>query len=247
MKNFNWFLLSLLFIFVITSCNYYKSDFNLIKVQSRINEISIITTEAEIKRYNDKDWVDIEIRGTSFSIGDGYQLALVHATIIKEDYLIQTPFGAHIPDHRKVRNQKHYIDDKEIELIGMIDDIVLFKKPWASLYPYKIGQDPMIGDNLLMIGNSMLNGVNIKIGLVSLMSMGRYTIESDDFKYCFVHTVPTNGGDSGSPLLAMNRNFEYEVVGIVNASTHKAQEYSFAIKASRIHEVIEEIKGKSNE
>ena len=92
-----------------------------------------------------------------------------------------------------------------------------------------------------MIGDSMLYGNNWKTGIVSMAKAPQTTGTDIDLRYCFLHTVPTNGGDSGSPILAKKYDNAYEVVGIVNASFVRAQAYNTGIYVSFVKELLDSI------
>lgn len=212
MRKFYFSVVVILFIFCL-GCIHYRNSLNVNQETNLRNSLDIIDTKVG-------DYT--MAKGTSFPIGDGYQLALTHAT--------NGPAFA-----------KYFIKDREIELVGIIGDISLFKKSWKADYPFTLGEDPIVGTELVMLGNSMLNVRNTKLGIVSALGIGKYGKEDIDFKNSFLHTIPTNPGDSGSPALARNLQGEYEVVGIVNAGIMQAQGYNMAIKVSYMKEVIDAI------
>lgn len=222
-------LACLLVMMVVVGCvPRYQNSLMVNKVDDLLGSIHVIELRAEVLL--DDEWVGIKQKGgTSFAIEGGYLIALSHATRIPDVQIWGTTLV-----YNKVRNRTYWIGDKQIELLGRIDDVSLFKTPWMENSPFVLGSDPVVGTDLVVLGNSMLNGINIKTGIVSMLDTGKF--ELDD---CFTHTVPLNAGDSGSPILAI-RGASYEVVGIANAGT-SAQGYNFGIYISRVKEVLDEL------
>lgn len=231
------------------SCLKYKNALDNVeeikKLKKSLHRI-VVKGEGRFLDSKNSTWTKIKSGGgTSFSIGDGFSIALTHATDLPKIHKEFTKKGF-ICRKREIRNPTYWIGEKQIKLIGKIGDISLFKKPWEDRYPFKLGEDPQVGTVLTVIGDSMLNGNNIKIGIVSMMNLGRITKDKEiiDAKHCFLHTTPVTPGDSGSPALTFNnKKNEYVVTGIINGGHFRTyvQLYNFALRVSHVKKVIKQI------
>lgn len=232
-------VLAVLFMVFLVGCIGYQSRVNIIEGKQLESALSRIVCVAEVKAENSDVWREIKsVGGTSFPIGNGLQIGLTHATDLPEKFLVMTPFGLYWGT-REVRNKRYFIDEVEIELLAEKGDVSIFKKPSTSSIKFVLGEDPVVGTELFVIGDSMLLGNNWKTGIVSMAKAPPNT--GIDLSHCFVHTVPSNGGDSGSPILARKPNCNYEVVGILNASLRGAQAYNTGIYVSFVKELLDSI------
>ena len=226
-------------ICVLVGCIGYKTNINIPEGKRLESALSRIVCVAEVRTSKADTWEEMKSDGgASFPIGNGIQIALTHAADILEHYQVMSPFGPTFLT-REVRNRKYYLDDIEIELVAAKGDVSIFKKPYAEPITFILGKDPVVGTELFVIGDSMLNGNNWKTGIVSMAKAPYSPVV--DMSHCFVHTVPTNMGDSGSPILARRPNGPYEVVGIVNAKRVGAQAYNTAIYVSFVKELLDSI------
>ena len=229
----------LLLVFLIISCVRYTTNIDVQQGKKLEAVLSRIICIAEARKSKDDEWKEIKTKGsTSFPIGNGLQIGLTHATDVLEKYLISSPFGPYYMK-REVRNRRYFIGDIEIELLTKKGDVSIFKKPYESDIIFTLGTNPEIGTELFIIGDSMLKGNNWKTGIVSMLKAP--LTRSMDLSYCFVHTVPTNSGDSGSPVLAERYDGSYEVVGTLNATFTKFQGYNTGIYISFIKELLDTI------
>jgi len=225
---------------LVIGCIGYKTRVNIIEGQKLESALSRIVCVAEVKASNSDIWQEIKsVGGTSFPIGGGLQVGLTHATDLPEKFLVRSPFGVYYAK-REVRNKHYFMGDVEIELVAEKNDVSIFRKPYVEEIVFTLGEDPVVGTELFVIGDSMLMGNNWKTGIVSMAKAPTDT--SLDLSHCFVHTVPSNGGDSGSPILARKPNCPYEVVGILNASFTSAQAYNTGIYVSFVKELLDSIK-----
>ena len=231
----------ILLVLALTGCVAYKTRVGVTEAMILTNSLNHIIHKAEIK-VDGGEWKETSKKGTSFPIGDGLQVGLSHCDV-QNFVIIRTQFGVYKQDI-EVRNRSYWIGKVEIELVARLGDISIYKKPYEADNPFTLGVDPDVGVELLIIGDSFLDGNNWKTGIVSMLEISERWIErDDDLNYCFLHTVPLNPGDSGSPVLA-KRGHLYEVVGIANAGAMQAQLYNFAIRVSRIKETIKLIGDK---
>lgn len=235
MFNFKTVII-LLITTMLIGCVVYKTHINVPEAKILTNSLNRITHKAEISR-DGETWSKTSKQGTSFPIGDGLQVALTHCDV--QDFIAnRTRFGIYRRDV-EVKNRSYWIDDVEIELVARLGDVSIYQKPYEADNPFTMGINPGIGTELLMLGDSFMDGNNWKTGMVSKLKVNKKRVKrDDDFDYCFIHTIPLNLGDSGSPVLA-RRGGRYEVVGIANAGVLRAQLYNFAIKVSRIKETIQ--------
>jgi len=214
-------------IFILTGCAY-QNIFNPTEIEEAIDTLMVVRTEAIIKDDNKS-----VMKATAFSIGNGYIIALTHAT--------KTP--GYITSSRVVLSEKHFIKDKEIKLIGRYKDISLFKSDIDNALPFELGDSDAVrvGTKVIVIGWSFGVAVNVKNGIVSRIDVG--DIYGEIAKDCFLITAPTNPGDSGSPMLA-RRGERWEVVGIVNAGI-RDKGMGFAIKVNAVKDAIRRIRAEA--
>lgn len=231
-------LIAVLILFMVGCATHYRTHIDVPEAKTLTQSLDRITFKAEVK-YSDT-WESVVKKGTSFPIGDGLQVALTHCDI-GDKVLVRTPFGLVRVDV-EVRNRSYWIGDTEIELVARRGDISVFRKPYESENSFSLGEDPEIGTELLVLGDSFLSGENWKTGIVSMEEAPEEAIkQKEELKNCFVHTVPANPGDSGSPVLAMNQGGDYELVGILNAGNMRAQLYNLAFNVSYLREVLDEV------
>lgn len=221
---------------VLIGCAVYKTRIDVPEAKVLTNSLSRIVHKAEVSA-DGETWKEASQKGTSFPIGDGFQVALSHCDV--KDYVTTpTPFGL-LKQDVQVRNRSYWIGDVEIELVARLGDISIYQKPYEVDNPFTMGTDPDIGTELLVLGDSFVGGTNWKTGIVSMLDAHSKAVKKDEeFGRCFTHTIPLNPGDSGSPVLAMNQEGNYEVVGIVNAANFRAQLYNLAFPVSYIQEAI---------
>jgi len=184
-----------------------------------------------------------EKRFTSWHIGEGYIVTATHC--VEYPSLLgwySTPMTWTKPVYT--------IDDREIKLIGSIQDVAL-------LYDKELIGEPAvtfansdlipIGTRVVDVGNSMMMGVNIKEGMISRTDITLKAFSTDAVYIkanTFVISIPVNGGDSGSPMFAWNTTTnQYEVAGMVFAGATAKQGYNMAFKSNYVKAVIAEIKG----
>lgn len=199
---------------LLTGCAYHS----VVRLGSIPLEAVHVIDVFETVTINGEETQILRSKGVGFSIKDGYILATTHAVF-----------------HEGLHKPTFFIDELEIEFIGWKRDVALFKHPEPKGY-FTLGDVAPVGTETVLIGNSMLRGVNIKTGMVSMLGVGGYEIPEK----CFTHTTPMVKGDSGSPILARRGN-GYEVIGMANAGILAAQGYNFGICVSYIKEAIKEI------
>ena len=186
-------------------------------------------------------------RSTSWHIGGGYLVTAAHCVVFDKTP-VRTPMGTiqYVPiktfDYLYTRN------DHKIELIGAIDDTALLYDNLLIGTPSIVWGDSSkarVGTELILVGNSMMNGVNIKTGIISIIEIPKplFGLHERTAKASFVMTTPTNGGDSGGPIFAISNGKHY-VIGMCYAGSNK-QGYNIAFKSNYIRMVIEEIKSKA--
>lgn len=185
------------------------------KIQAMVKDTHIITTT--VKYAIDQEDKTTTIDATTMYLGNGYFLALTHAT--KHPGIIQIAMGPFTSSQAvNVKEHAFKIDNKyNVVLVGRCADISLFKsseyaKPETA---YKFAKRDMIatGDKVILIGNSFMRGLNLKDGMVSRLHT---TLKIFRFAPVFYISAPSNPGDSGGAVLAFTGS-DYYVVGILCA------------------------------
>jgi|TARA_R100000093_G_scaffold65369_3_gene36368 hypothetical protein len=238
-----FFVILLATVLATTSCVYYKNVFNPAVIEKAVKSLAIVDTKAILEI--DGEVVEKVMRGTAFYLGDGYVLALTHTTKFLEFEMVASPFG-YYPVTRKIIAEKWLIDGEEIELIGRHKDISLFLSNSKKKFPLPFGDSTKarIGTEVVVLGWSFGKATNIKNGIISRTHIkDEYGDIAED---CFLITVPTNSGDSGSPMIALRNNgLGFEILGVVNAGI-KDKGMGFAIKSNFVLKAIEKIKKIAN-
>jgi len=95
-----------------------------------------------------------------------------------------------------------------------------------------------IGDQVVAVGNSLGNGISVKTGRITHLSM-TVSIADQDFYDLIENTSAIQQGDSGGPLV----NKDGEVIGISCAKVGGTREIAYAININTalpiLHELIE--------
>ena len=228
--------------------NKYASSHNISQIQAVKNTMVVIETRGKVVRYSQER--DYEMEGISIAIGDGLLLAETHATKIPERKIIRGPFG-YIMMEQEVLEEKFYVADVEVKLVGRHKDISLFQAPFSERYaPIPIGNsdDLDIGTDILVVGWSFGRGINVKGGIVSRFVVSSlYDPPGGTIKdISFMISAPVNPGDSGSPVLAWNNHSRrYEIVGLV-CSMIRDHGLGFAYTSNFVLEAISKIKEAVN-
>ncbi len=234
-------LIPLFALFILFSYN----DFLLIKYENVLhNDISGIThvIKTEVLMNNEEKI----FTGNSFHIGGGYILTCAHVVKFNEKQSVSTPFG-NINIMVKWSNYKYSMNNKNIKLIGTKDDIVVF-------YNYDLIDSPKVifgnsdklevGNKLIMIGNSQMKGINIKTGIVSKLFIDKPILNLPEITALntFITTVPTIGGDSGGPILAIDKyTKKYYLIGMIYAATRYKEGYNYGFKSNYLMSTTEKL------
>lgn len=133
-----------------------------------------------------------------------------------------------------VLNRTYTIDGLEIFPLAMLDDIIIFTRSSELDYRFNVkwgnADDLRVGDRLLSVGNTELQGTNFREGIV-----GRLMFEEDPLK--FVASFDCINGDSGSPVLYMKRGKLY-IAGLTQGGI-RGGEYTMVIKAEKIRKALD--------
>ena len=244
----------LLFVLFFISCasgiygsgNVLKSS----KWDCIIENITLIETVSEMQ-------IGEEVKicnkhGLAISLENGYIIALTHATKEDEDpVFVETSKNVLIEMKVKMLNEKHYIGEHQIILLGRDNDISLFKThlPFEGLYFADVSET-IVGREVITRGWSLGEGPNVKRGIISATDLvkGNYNSQSGYMPLSFVTTIPTNPGVSGAPVLIYNnRNARYEIIGITWAVIPESKGISFAFTVDAIQDAINKILEKGVE
>ena len=239
-------------IFLIIAINIftpakYSNALDVQQINNVIRQMVVIETQANVLVKGEVQTRKME--AIAIRIRDGFILAETHATKVPDIALIPTPFGMFVI-HQKVISEKFFAEGVEIELIGRHLDVSLFKDPSKDKYPIvPLGNsdDLEIGTDIIVVGWSHGNGINVKTGIVSMFVIDtQFDPKGGTIKdVAFMTTTPVNSGDSGSPALA-NRDGKYEIVGIV-CSKARDHGLGFAYYSNWVQSVIQKILETSNE
>lgn len=156
----------MLFVGCATLTNYYANDWGVSNVKDIERVLMKLDVKGKAQYKNSTTSVDAFAGGICWPIGEGYIIALTHATKIKPVKLVRTPFGM-LSITRKVIEEKFYIGKKELKLIGRVDDISIFyHKDYQKAIPAKWGDSNTVslGDKILIVGSSYHIGYNVKDG-----------------------------------------------------------------------------------
>ncbi|MFH1722963.1 MAG: S1C family serine protease [Candidatus Altiarchaeota archaeon] len=238
MKRMALFLL----IFTLLGCSfhYYKSAAEI--DISAVKNLVIIKTTGIVENSQQK----VEQVGIGIPLKDGYILSPTHVTKIPRVTMVSTPFGCFSLD-REIVDEHYFADGQEIELIGRLYDISLFKGNVKKVFPYKFGDSNKleIGSKILLIGRSLNKSFNIKTGIVSMPESA--PVDSDPFFRCFLSDNAVNPGDSGGPVLAY-RNNQLEIVGIqigkLSHSNFESEGMGVVFHINSVRLAIQKILGK---
>ena len=175
----------------------------------------------------------VEMMSNSFHIGKGYILTAKHCISL---YYRGTD----------AKNYKYFIDGREIKLIGKEADTALLYDEGLIGKPYiKFGNSDRlrIGDEVILIGNSLMAGMNIKSGIVSRLSIKAplFGLPQDTVQGSFIMDTPSIGGDSGGPVLASQYG-EYYLIGMIYANLRGGDGYTICFKSNYLKALVEKFK-----
>jgi len=196
--------------------NYSRSDWEQEMLESALSGVLDLTVEFEAAYGKDDDyWFEVKKRGVAISMGNGYVLGLTHC-FDTNSVIISGPFGSF---KREIypRNVKAHIGDQALDIIGSVDDIMLFKSAtgFEEAYPFKWADSDnlKIGDRVIVAGFPYMGNRNLRDGILSDTQPKNYPV-GEDIKYHFLISTDCIGGDSGSPVLVM-RWGKAKVAGLV--------------------------------
>lgn len=194
-------ILIVLMIFVFSGCDY--DNILPLSVEKEISSIDVITTNVNVIVNNEiAEWQN---EATAFHIGDGYMLALSHATRHPGYINIEIDQFRNMKLMVTLTNYSFTMNDKPIELIGRYKDISLFKTDEIKYtIPFGDSEKLQLGTNLVVLGNSFLSGINVKKGSVTMLELNeKHNITNkgfeNEYKNSFLIDCPVLPGDSGSP------------------------------------------------
>ena len=216
---------------------YYRNDYG-IDFLGAYKGLAVIKTESEMEK-DDGEKATRKLEGMAIKLDKGLILSLTHVTELPMVEAVRMPFGTLFFSYKKKLSERHFINGKEIKLIGRKGDVSIFQGDHKESFPFPFGNSDLleVGDRIAVIGFSFTKLFNFKEGLVSALKVGdAYGKMENDV---MLITVSINPGDSGSPALAF-RNGRCEIVGIVNAGI-RDKGMGFAIKINEVKEALEVI------
>lgn len=230
-------MLILFCVLTVMGCIYSNSSINVVELNKNKAAVDIIHTTTT---FSIDDGLIIDtMKAVSFSIGDGYSIALSHAT------KVDIPQVVIDEGTTEVVSTTFVIAGQKVELVGRQDDLSLFKKPYINDNHTTFYNSDLLtlGSDLIMIGNSLMKGENIKTGILSSFNTKslQYLNEAV-LKHTVLVTVPINPGDSGSPVLTMDRSGRYKVAGIACARLPGLSAMGFMLPSNYVVETINNIR-----
>jgi len=229
--------LSVILVFVMYGCALAP-----IKNQGQPSTIkSIHTIATTFEMVTGSTSTPRKVTSTSFHIGGGYIVTCAHCVEFNS-YRIRTPFG-YVTQELVCIKYVHKRDGHQILLMGTVDDIALLHDPLLIGTPAITWGDSdllKVEDRLLLIGNSGMDGINYKKGIVSRTSIKEAILDFPErtAEASFIMTTPTNPGDSGGPVFLDDTR---KLVGMCYAGHGGRQGYNLAIKSNYIQMAIKEI------
>lgn len=217
-------LLAILVI-ALVGCVHYQQHFNYSATMKAKDTVVIIETIGELP----SGYPTRGFKAIGFSIGNGYIVALTHATNLTEMFP-----GAIF------KSSTYSIGDDELELIGRYDDISLFKSNMdRPSIPFGDSDQLKYGTHVVIIGFSLTAMINIKDGVVTSPDVPEM-LQEPLLAKTFMTNAPMNPGDSGSPVIAF-RDGNPEIIGIACITIPMAKGMNFAFKSNYVQEAIKKI------
>ncbi len=176
----------------------------------------------------------IDFKAIAIPLNRKYVLALKHC-VVQEKFIKYRMFGMWATLPIKVLKNEVTHNGQSLKLIKTHGDLALMRyEGTLTPFPFKWGDSDKVrlGDKVLVLGFSFAKCKVIKDGIIS--ALGALTYHEGD--ECFIHTVPTNPGDSGSPMLTW-QDGELKIIGIVNAMI-RDNGLGFAIKSNEVRKLI---------
>lgn len=205
-------------------------------------------------------------KATAHGTGFAYQHDGDETRILTNEHVVSWPYVTD-PEHRvedvplgcKLVSQKLQIVDNEndeyeaddIPLTRVVDDraldvAVVRAKSKLRLLPYRIGRALALspGDVIIVRG--------FPLGAFAAYNTGKVinTLDEDRYKHWdhadFIVDAQLSSGNSGSPVLALNRKTgEYELVGVFHASYVSASSLNAVIAIEQLSELMFQLKRTS--
>lgn len=138
-----------------------------------------------------------------------------HGIVVNGKYITM----AHIVDPVELDSLKKetFIRGTKLEkiVVNQEKDVAVFNVPKSlnlKNHPCKIKTNIKLGENVYLIGNPFLDGINVRSGRI--IDLDELNKELTYTKGCFGVDIVTMGGDSGTPLI----NTDFELLGLVQAT-----------------------------
>ncbi len=177
---------------------------------------------------------------TAHSLGSGFVIhpsgyIITNAHVVQQANEIIVSFAdKSIPS---VKAEPLYIDDEH--------DLAVIKiKPSRPLHvlPLGRGDDLMIGETAIAIGNPLGLGHTVTVGVVSADKRTLNFPNGKSYRDLIQTDTSINPGNSGGPLL----NIDGELIGINTAIRGDAQNIGFAINVDALKKLMPELLGAEN-
>ena len=240
MKRMAVLAVFLAIIGLVVGCMHFQSDWGANRVQVAIESVLMVNMDVKMIVGNNPSEIRKK-RFIAFPIGNGHIVALTHCVTPPPHITVQAPFGVvRIPV--QIIDIQISISDHPAELVGTHGDVaLLYCNTYITPFPFLFGDSDELapGDKILSIGYSFNEVINVKDGVVSVLKPnGEFNTGTEP---CFFHTISTNPGDSGSPVIALTYAGGAQVIGIVNATIPQAKGISMALTSNYVQEAISKI------
>lgn len=208
----------------------FKSNFNYSAVMEAKSAVVIVETVGTLPSGE----LSRTFKAIGFSIGNGYIVALSHATDLKKMFTMVN-----------YEKATHSVGDDKLELVGRYEDISLFKSDITRhSIPFGDSDQLKYGTYIVIIGYSRTLMINIKDGIVSIPviknEFDKFSQTENVMKNTIMVTAPMNPGDSGSPVIAF-REGRPEIVGIAAMILVRHQGMNLILKSNYVQEAISKI------
>jgi len=152
-----------------------------------------------------------------------------------------------------ILTNEHLVQDTQRIFVQLVDGQSVEARLWGSepsldlavlkieamdplpFIPMGVSRDLMIGEDVILIGNSLGKGLTCTKGIISALNRAVQTKDMFVYKGLIQTDAAMNRGNSGGPLL----NIRGELIGITTALKPGAEGVGFAIPIDRAREVVE--------
>ena len=195
-------LLVIVVSLLLMGCAYQikANDFGAKNLEKAISGMVIVKSESLVKgRIN---------KGKKIAIGipleNGLVIALKHAVVPRPEVRVRTPFGW-FSKPITILKTEYFIGKEKVELIGIKDDIALFRSKTTKKFPYEFGNSETlrVGDRVAIVGYPYLQAICVKVGIVSNPRfISKFRFAPNLKAPVFLLNFSSSPGDSGGAVIS---------------------------------------------